>query len=297
MNKNLKVCVVDDDPIIQDLLEDQLIQLGYHVTTSQNGKEAWQALESHPKKYDLILLDWMLPGMYGIEVLKKIKEHPLLKTIPTIMMTAKSSKEDIQEGLDAGAYYYLTKPFERSHLLAIIKTAMTDFAKYRQLLKETEQTANTLRLMKKGEFSFYTLEEGTNIALLLAKAFPRPERVVAGLLELLINAVEHGNLGITYEEKSELIYQDQWRNEVEARLLLPENIEKTVDVRYEKDDHEIRFFVKDAGKGFDWQSYQEYSIERVLDNHGRGIIIAQDSFNSLEYFGAGNEICGVVKLK
>ncbi len=297
MNKKVNVCVIEDDAFIQELLKEQLMQFGYHVETLENGKDAWHLLENTPGKYDLILLDWMLPGMYGIEILKRIKAHPILKMVPCIMMTAKSTKEDIQEGLEAGAHYYLTKPFERDHLLAIIKTAMTDFDQYRELLKETEQTANTLLLMKKGEFSFSGLEEGTNIALLLAKAFPHPDQVVAGLLELLINAVEHGNLGITYDEKSLLVSQDQWRKEVEHRLRLPENAEKRVNVHYERNDQEIRFCVKDQGKGFNWETYQTYSIERMLDNHGRGIIIAQDAFDSLEYSDNGSRVCGIVKLK
>ncbi|MEN8132346.1 MAG: ATP-binding protein, partial [Pseudomonadota bacterium] len=211
--------------------------------------------------------------------------------IPVIMQTAKASKHDILEGLQAGAYYYLTKPFERTQLLAIVQTAVNDHQRLTSLQTAVAQTNKTLSMMHKGEFKFRTLQEGRDLVSLLANASLEPTRVAIGLSELMINAVEHGNLGISYEEKSRYNAHDNWAYEVERRLSLPENAEKDVILSFERNDRELRFLIRDQGNGFDWQQYIEMSPERAFDTHGRGIAMAKAiSFDQLEYRGKGNEV-------
>jgi anti-sigma regulatory factor (Ser/Thr protein kinase) len=156
---------------------------------------------------------------------------------------------------------------------------------------------DTLLLMQNSCFHFRTLTEARKLSELLALVSPDPERIVFGLKELFFNAVEHGNLGITYEEKGKLIASDKWDEEIEHLLTLPENAAKFVSVHVEKAEGEIRFLIKDQGKGFDWQSYIEVDLYQVFGGHGRGIIMArQASFDRLEYQGCGNEVLAVVVL-
>jgi hypothetical protein len=82
----------------------------------------------------------------------------------------------------------------------------------------------------KGEFHFQTLEEGSLLANAFAHACPKPEKVILGLSELFINAVEHGNLGISYHEKGELINTEQLIQEIARRQALKENRDKRVEV-------------------------------------------------------------------
>lgn len=294
-NARPQVLVVDDELLNLEILVEHLEEENYRTVTAQDGVEAWNLLEKGPEEFDAVLLDRMMPRMDGMEVLVRMKAHNVLKMVPVIIQTAKAGKQDILEGLQAGASYYLTKPFEKKALLAILKTAISDHATYKSLQDELKKTVGSLGLMAMGRFVFRTMEEGFNLATLLANACPSPATVVLGLSELLFNAVEHGNLGITYEDKSRLNELGEWEAEVERRQALPENAEKRVIVQVERKDNEIRFLVRDQGPGFDWQSYLEISPERVFDSHGRGIALARKfSFERLEYNDKGNEVLGVV---
>lgn len=291
------VLVVDDEIFNLEILTEHLEDAGYEPVSAENGVEAWSLLKETPDRFEAVLLDRMMPEMDGMEVLARIKAHSSLNTLPVIMQTAKAAKEDVLEGLEAGAYYYLTKPFEQDQLLAIVRTAVDDYQRLRSLQKEAEQTNKTLSLMNQGQFMFSSLEEGRNLAALLANTLPEASKVVMGLSELVINAVEHGNLGITYDDKSRLNEQGTWEEEVERRLALPENATKTVTLEFERAEGEVSFLIRDQGDGFDWQNYLEMTPERVFDNHGRGITMAKMlSFDHVEYLGCGNEVVAVVKM-
>jgi anti-sigma regulatory factor (Ser/Thr protein kinase) len=154
-----------------------------------------------------------------------------------------------------------------------------------------------LALLRRGSFAFATLAEAFHLAQVLARLCPDPARVVLGLTELLVNALEHGNLGITYQDKTLLLDAHQWRAEVHRRQQLPENRDKRVRVRVERLPDRVRFLIEDEGPGFDWRAYQEASPDRMLDSHGRGIVMARlESFDRLEYLGAGNRVVAEVRL-
>lgn len=150
-----------------------------------------------------------------------------------------------------------------------------------------------------GSFAFRSLDEVIALAEQLSRICPEPNRAVIGLRELLINAVEHGCLGITYLEKSQLLARDDaqaWEHEVAQRLLLAENRDKTVLVRMEFGEEEIHFQIKDPGPGFDWNPFLQIEAARRLDSHGRGITLAkQISFQRLLFRGSGNEVLAVVR--
>ncbi|MBF0119256.1 MAG: response regulator [Desulfobacterales bacterium] len=298
MAQQATLLVVDDEPINIKVIAEQLKDENYRIIMAKDGVQAMTLLEKSPDIYDAVLLDRIMPRMGGMEVLKNMKSNEMLKTIPVIFQTSKSEKTDILEGLQAGAYYYLTKPYEKETLRAVVKTAISDYNRYKSLSEKAKKTVDAFTLMTKGIFEFRTLKEGYNLATLLANVCPEPSKAATGLWELLVNAVEHGNLGITYDEKSQLNEQNQWNDEVERRLCLPENISKKVTVNFDRIDNEIKILIKDQGKGFDWNSYLELSPDRAFDNHGRGIAMAKMfSFDSIDYLGAGNEVIAVITAK
>ena len=131
------------------------------------------------------------------------------------------AKQEIVEGPQAGAYYYLTKPFDEDMLLSVLSTAVNDRMRYRCALAGSDVAARTFDLMREGAFTFKTLHSARDLATVLANACPDPRRVVIGLTELLVNAVEHGNLEISYAEKGLLQDQGQWETEVARRLSDP----------------------------------------------------------------------------
>lgn len=297
MQTDERVLIVDDDAFYRDILCDTLEEAGYASLCAENGLQAWQLLSSEPKRFDAVLLDRLMPEMDGMEVLARLKEHPSLQLLPVIMQTSMAGREDVIEGLRAGANYYLTKPFQRDKLLAIVKTAVGDHRRVRSLQQETEQTVQTLAMMDQGRFTFRTLKQGRDLVTLLSNAFPEAGKIVMGLSELVINAIEHGNLGITYEEKSRMIERGDWGEEVERRQSLPENVDKTVSLSFERSEGEVEFRIQDQGNGFDWHDYLEMSPERAFDTHGRGIALAKIvSFDRLEYQGKGNLVIASVRI-
>ena len=290
-----RILVVDDHALDRKLLTIHLQPEGYDVETAEDGVEAWGKLQADPGRYDVILLDRTMPRMDGMQLLGKIKDDEDLRMVPVIMQTALAHRDEILEGIRAGAYYYLTKPYDVDMLNSVVRTAISDYQGYRDLQVRVRKELNSLRLMQKGVFTFQTVEQARDLGAMLANTCPDPSATVIGLTELLINAVEHGNLGITYEEKSKLYATGGWNAEVERRLALPENAGKRAEVALERDHEAIRFIIRDEGHGFDWRAYLQVDPQRAFDTHGRGIAMANRlSFNHIEYRGCGNEVIGTI---
>jgi anti-sigma regulatory factor (Ser/Thr protein kinase) len=153
-----------------------------------------------------------------------------------------------------------------------------------------------LEHLDKGHFSIRTLDEAEELAVLLAHVAKEPERIVVGLRELLFNAIEHGNLGVTYQDKTRLNKRGEWYAEIKRRLELPEYRSKNVDVVVACLDREIHYLIQDEGPGFNWESYLELDPGRAFDTHGRGIAIASKmGFERLQYQGKGNTVLAVVQ--
>ncbi len=293
-----RLLVVDDDPSSVDLIIAHLEEFGYEFTAAYNGAEAWTILNEHPADtFDCILLDRNMPKMDGIQLLETIKRDDELASIPVILQTALNDREEILEGIHAGAFYYLTKPLQREMLVSITKAAVDDRALYRSMQQQLSEDAGMLAMMTDGVFEYRTIEEATHLGTFLAKASPDPERVVIGLSELLFNAVEHGNLEITYEEKSALGDHRSLVAEVERRLRLPEYANRVARVRFQRYDDTIQIAIEDEGPGFDPEPYLSIDPNRVFDTHGRGIALARlMSFDALSYDHGGRRAVATIQL-
>ena len=292
------ILVVDDEPLNLDIIEEYLTGKGqpYIVETASDGVEAMEKLEADPHKYDVILLDRMMPRMSGMEVLEKLSAHSELKYIPVILQTAKVTKDDILEGLKAGAYYYLTKPFTSAILHSVVKTAVKDRSYNKALLASLNVTKSSIKLLKNANFQFRSLEDVRAISSLVACACDEAEKIAMGLSELMINAVEHGNLHIGYDEKSDLRKDDLWDSEVAKRLEFPENKDKYASIEVINNLDCVTYTIIDQGNGFDWNEFMEFDTDRIMDNHGRGIAMANKLyFSNLEYQGNGNVVTVRVK--
>ena len=120
MSKNKTVLIVDDEPDIVNLTE-KILKLGkFKTLTCNNGKEALKVIEDKYSEISLVLLDLMMPGVTGMEVLRTIKSNDMFKHILVILFTVKSFKEDIKKGKEMGADGYITKPFSGKQLLEYV---------------------------------------------------------------------------------------------------------------------------------------------------------------------------------
>ena len=126
----MRILVVDDDSRIRDVLRRQLSYEGYQVELAGDSREAFARVADNPP--DLVVLDWMLPGMDGLEICRRLRQ---VDDMPIIMLTAKGTLDDKVDGLDSGADDYLVKPFEPEELLARV----------RALLRRRQPQTNLLR--------------------------------------------------------------------------------------------------------------------------------------------------------
>ena len=114
--------IVEDEPALVELLRYNLTKEGYEVAIATDGEEALLTIEE--RQPDIVLLDWMLPKLAGIEVARRIRSKPTTRNLPIIMLTARAEETDRIRGLDVGADDYMTKPFSMSELTARIRAVM-----------------------------------------------------------------------------------------------------------------------------------------------------------------------------
>lgn len=120
----MKILIAEDERISCRLLESTLAACGYEVIVTSNGVDAWEKL-SEPEAPRLAILDWMMPGIDGLEVCRRVRQNKTPTPIYLILLTAKGSKANIVEGLNNGANDYITKPFNRDELRARVRVGVS----------------------------------------------------------------------------------------------------------------------------------------------------------------------------
>jgi len=118
----MRILTVEDEPSISNFIRDGLEEEGFAVDVADNGKKGLQMALDNLEEYDVILLDWMLTGMSGIEICRNIRLKN--KVVPIIFLTAKDTVDDVVFGLETGANDYIRKPFSFEELLARIRVLM-----------------------------------------------------------------------------------------------------------------------------------------------------------------------------
>jgi CheY-like chemotaxis protein len=298
LKPNSVILIVDDSPVIRKLLAKYLDGCGYTIEFAGNGEEAWEKLVAAPYLYDTVLLDRKMPVLDGMEVLKRIKKDVRLKFLPVILQTALATPEEFAEGLDAGAYYYLAKPSSRESVRAVVSAAIRNRLERLSEKQVAEYREMAFDCLDEAHFSFSTLDSAHQIAALVSSLCPSSESARMGILELMLNAIEHGNLGITYEQKTLLIDEDRLLDEISARLTASEYSSKKAYLKFSRSQDQMVVTIQDEGNGFDWEPYLEISMERIMDNHGRGIAVSRKlAFTNLQYLGNGNCVQATISMK
>ena len=123
MSEGPHILVLEDDPAVQTLLRKQLVAHGFRVTCANDGLDGLMKLEQ--VKPDLLICDVMMPNLDGIEFVKAIKSNSGTQRIPVIFLTAKTDPRSMIEGINVGARFYVTKPFQIDDLLTKIKRALS----------------------------------------------------------------------------------------------------------------------------------------------------------------------------
>ncbi len=327
-----RILVVEDEEDLRYILTENLMAGGYEVIEATNGRDAIEKCRNSIP--DLILSDIRMPEMGGIELFYNIKNFSTeIAAVPFIFLTAVGGDEAEIEGLRIGSDGYLTKPVKFDLLLATIESRLklidrhstflhtklralfgqqfdnNEYARgefesfdslikhYAELAEEYTNSKLTRQMVDAATFKAQTLDDAHTISRALASFCPDPQSAVMGLSELLLNAIEHGNLGIGYELKTELLNNGTWHQEIERRVSLPENADKFVTINFKQTPDALMFKFTDCGNGFEFEPYLEVDLSRRKDFHGRGIAVSNAiSFTRIVYQGLGNEVVAEISL-
>jgi two-component system, OmpR family, phosphate regulon response regulator PhoB len=119
MTEDPRVLIADDDADILRLVERRLGHRGYAISTASNGIEAFEAATNDPP--DVAIVDWVMPGLEGAELCRRLRSDERTATLPIVLLTARAAEADIHEGLEAGANAFLTKPFDIGELDQVLR--------------------------------------------------------------------------------------------------------------------------------------------------------------------------------
>jgi CheY-like chemotaxis protein len=287
---NRTIVAIDDEAPNLLLIEAFLAGEDYDLVCFQHAAAALDYLRA-AGAVDVILLDRMMPDIDGLGFMQAYRTMEQHRLVPVIMQTAASAPAQVAEGIAAGAYYYLTKPYSREVVKAVLSRALSDHAFTRGLQESATQVNAAIKRIETIEFGFRSLPEVRDISSFLASLYPEPRDALLGIREIMLNAVEHGNLGITYQEKTALMRAGKWQQEVERRLCHAEYSGRTAFVRWERDGSTMVLTVEDMGAGFDWTDFMTFDVSHSSDPHGRGIAMSRlISFSDVTYQGCGNKV-------
>lgn len=119
-----RILLAEDEDVLRMLVLDTLEDEGYTIDEATDGDEAYQKIMS--QYYDLVLLDYMMPGMTGIEVIEKVRRHPDKQNLKIMMLTAKSQQSDRERAEEIGANYFFSKPFSPLELIDVVGGILSD---------------------------------------------------------------------------------------------------------------------------------------------------------------------------
>ncbi len=134
----MRILIAEDERVSRHLLETFLVKWGYEVVTANDGAEAWRHLQGDDAPR-LVILDWMMPARNGVELCRELRKRSVEPYTYILLVTAKGQKQDILEGLEAGADDYLTKPFDPHELRARLRAGRRILELQEQLISAREQ--------------------------------------------------------------------------------------------------------------------------------------------------------------
>jgi len=213
-----RILTIDDEEHILDLLEYNLEKSGYEVLRAETGEKGLALLKT--MHVDLVLLDCMLPGMDGMEVLREIREEQGLKNLPVMMLTAKGEEIDKVLGLEMGADDYLSKPFGIRELLARVKALLR-----RSSLEKLEAEPEERLLI--GELLINNTAREVTVA-------GRPVFLALKEYELLYLLASHRNRVFTREQLLELVWGYEYSGETRTVDVHVRNLRKKIEQDPEK---------------------------------------------------------------
>lgn len=292
-----EILIIDQEPSGLDAIRSAITSRGYGVHEFPSGSAALELLMKGCGQTRAIFVSQNIGDMAALDLIRQLKSEENLRQIPIVALASGQDHPGLIELVTNGASSYLLKPYDEALAVAVMLSVLREWRKMDAMVRESKEVVGATQLLETCTFAFTTPAQARAIATFLSQVCPDPSRVIVGLSELMVNGVEHGNLDISYEQKSKFIQDGTLEAEIAFRLKMPQYQGRTVRTSFHRQKTELVFRVEDDGPGFDWQSYLDIDMSRLRDTHGRGIAIAkQISFDTLTYEGLGNSAVATVTL-
>jgi len=289
--RKMRVLIVEDDEASRQFMTTLVRDEGYEVEDAANGADGLKAFESF--KPDLVFSDISMPVMDGLQMLEKIRKQS--NDAIVVMTTAFGTAEYTLKALRLRANDFLVKPVLPQDVVANLK-------KYQDVFATRSVERQVFGMILHRELTLQLGNQPTIVSRVVDRLMqetegriPPSERlnVHLGLLEIIMNAIEHGNLGITYHEKSEALESSSevWPNLVKQRMNEQPYCDRSVLIQFQMDGECCEWTITDEGEGFNWKEVPDPNDpENLLAANGRGIMLARLNFDELAYLGNGNQV-------
>lgn len=289
------VLVIDDEDVIRDLLTEYFAMENFPVLTAKNGQEGVEMFREH--RPSIVVTDVRMPGMDGLGVLRAIRrEDPEAKVV---VMTGFGDGSVAFEALRAGASNYIKKPLSLEELLFIVRAHERMIRARKRQRLPLENLVRETKVLRLSNDQSQIHPAVFNVTQGLHAFMPAQdvESVSLALSEALVNGIEHGNLGIGFQQKSTALRESGYQELLEELVADPSLQEREIQLEYELTPGQAFFRVKDHGDGFDWRNRPDPTDEEnLLRENGRGLSIIFLFMDEVGFNESGNEIWMVKKF-
>ncbi|MCP4148931.1 MAG: response regulator, partial [bacterium] len=284
MNYKGKILIIDDNVDLLDYLKDFFMIYNYEVILAETGNEGIEKFREYIP--DIVISDMRLPDKNGNIVVKEIKE--IDKDVPIIIITGYSDHQLILSAMKNGAVDLLKKPFKPNDLKYLINKIETLFKKIKVKLSASFVQWEKRHLIIRNDIHIIRSVVDfifSNIDYICEDV----SFMKIGLQEVLINAIEHGNLDISNKEKQELLDKGDYNKILKERVQHSEYKDKFVDIKIFSTPEYLKITIQDMGKGFDPTNIPDpENPENFLKESGKGILMAMHAFDEVQYNDLGN---------
>lgn len=293
-----RVLLVEDDRASLLSIEAQFSDLGYAVETAGNGAEAYAMLKEDAERADIVVTDRMMPVLDGLALTRRLKREPATMNIPVVMLTGATTEDEISAGIEAGAFYYLTKPPVPGLVASVLASAMQEVKRQSEVRSQVGAHQAAFQNMQIARFTLSRPHEVEPVVSMLASMHSDPQKAIQGIFELIQNGVEHGIYRLGLSDKIELVKKGQLQGELARRARDPVYAHGRVEATGVRRDDGIVFTVKDNGPGFNWRPFMRSDPTRSNAVCGRGITRAANfAFARVNYNEAGNVVAAFLPEK
>lgn len=289
-----RILIVDDEEILRNLIVKFMKKEGYEPIEAADGRSAIELYRiTNPQ---VVLSDVRMPGMDGITLLQQVKS--LDPQAIFILMTGYGDEETVLEALRAGATNFFKKPFNFKEVSDVINSVI----RHKMMIDVSPFYSDSL-VEETKKFAIVTEKANilpviNQIGIHLKNLFPESDiiNLKIGIEEMITNAIEHGNLCISFDEKSEALSKGKLGKLISERMKENNNGKKKVYVQSKLSLTELEIIINDEGEGFNWKTLPDPDDDNFLNYHGRGIFLTRIFYDEVIFNEQGTQVT-IIKRK